>query len=247
MRIAITGAPLRGKTQLANSIVQNWPVYKLATQTHTDLLDLPLNQDKQWKILNKMVDDIQQTTKKDNVVFDTCPLDNIIHSIRLQERGESDIDWEFVKKCIPVVKESMRAFDMIFFLPITKAGGDNIDDLQIDDAKKVEIIEVDNFLKGVSNIFKYEGTESIPFFVHDDAPAIIEIFGQPHERIELIKYYIDERGELIGGDVKSASQLFDGQNLQVMEELLRQQKAEAETEKQRKRLEREFRSNLKGK
>jgi hypothetical protein len=69
-----------------------------------------------------------------------------------------------------------------------------------------------------------------PFFPADDCPGIIEIFGKPEERIQMIKWYLDAEGDLIGGDVTSPDNLFNPENISEMEELIKSQKALKEQE-----------------
>ena len=56
--------------------------------------------------------------------------------------------------------------------------------------------------------------EKTVFFVVDDKPAIIEVFGNRRERIELIKLYVD--GE---GDIVEPGNILDEETLKDMEEL----------------------------
>lgn len=108
MRIAIVGSANTGKTTLINDIVKNWPSYKIHESGYRKAVrenKLPINketnQDSQWTILNCLVDDIQAYSKEDKVLFDRCPLDNIVYSMWAEEKKTSDIDGEFIKKCIP--------------------------------------------------------------------------------------------------------------------------------------------------
>jgi len=126
MRIAICGSACQGKTTLVNDFLKQWPKYKRSEESYRKVIkkeNLKLNkevdQDGQWKILNCLIDDIQKTEKGDNVIFDRCPLDNLVYSLWSEEKQSSDIDKKFIEKCIPLVQESMRAIDIVFFIPIT--------------------------------------------------------------------------------------------------------------------------------
>jgi hypothetical protein len=58
-----------------------------------------------------------------------------------------------------------------------------------------------------------------PFFPEEDFPPIIEIFGSPEERIEMIKLYLDEQGDLINNE----ESILDPKNLEDMQQLLEAQ------------------------
>lgn len=223
MRIAISGTACQGKTTLINDFLKNWPSYSRSKESYRDLVKkekLPLNKkvtkDSQWKVMNCLIDDLQSTSKEERIIFDRCPLDNLVYSMWSFETQSSDIDKEFIDKCIPLVCESMRHLDIIFFLPITK-----VSPVKVEQREGREIDE--NYNKEIDNIFKaiqrsyYTGKS--PFFPKDDSPAIIEIFGSPEERVEMIKLYLNEKGDLIGEEQSVLSK----ENLDMMEVLLKAQ------------------------
>ncbi len=126
-----------------------------------------------------------------------------------------DIDDNFVQKCIPLVRESFRNLDIIFFTPITKVASVETeeDDLRDTDPKIIE---------GIDNIFKamhreYMNNEASVFFVKDDRPGIIEVFGDRRERIEILKLYIDAEGDIHpGGNLIDEDMLADIQSLSAV-------------------------------
>lgn len=197
MRIAISGTACQGKTTLINDFLQEWSCYKTPDKSYRDLLtgdhSTDTSEDTQWDVLNFMVDQLQETKKGDNVIFDRCPLDNLVYTLWAHEKGL--IDKEFVDKCIPIVRESMRALDIIFFTPLTKVHQVKL----IDDGTRVAdagyIKEVDTLFK---TLLQYYYQDLGPFFVKDDKPAIIEVFGERQERIEMLKLYLDTDGDAIG-------------------------------------------------
>ena len=75
------------------------------------------------------------------------------------------------------------------------------------------------------------GLGKTPFFPAEDCPGIIEIFGNPLERIQMIKWYLNAEGELIGGDPTAPDNLFNPENLEAMSELLKGQKTDLVKEK----------------
>ena len=68
----------------------------------------------------------------------------------------------------------------------------------------------------------HEHPQDNPFFPREDSPALIEVFGDRKERMQMIKLYLDKDGDLIGGDGKS--DVFSPENIDMMEELLKGQK-----------------------
>lgn len=236
MRIAISGTANQGKSTLIKDFLAEWPSYKLEEGSYRKFIDKKLPHSKaatkksQWKILNSLVDDLQKYSKKDNVIFDRCPLDNLVYSLWAFDKQSSDIDKEFIDKCIPVVRESLRHLDIIFFLPITKAAPVKIEDNGVRETDETYIKEIDALFKSLT----YQYTHNLgrtPFFPKDDSPGIIEIFGSPLERIQMIKWYINTDGDLIGGDPNDPGSVFNPENISAMEDLLKTQKLDASKEK----------------
>jgi len=234
MRIAISGTGNQGKTTLINDFLQEWTNYKTESSTYRDKLvaeKLPhskeATKDTQWKILNHMIDEMQTFNPDDNVIMDRCPIDNLVYSLWCLEKGIGDIDEEFITKCIPLVSESMRHLDIIFFLPITKLNTIKIEDDGVRETDSNYIKEIDHIFKAIQAQYQQHPQEN-PFFPEDDSPALIEVFGSRHERIEMVKLYLDIDGDVIEGD---QSELFNSENLTAMEELLKSQELSVNNEK----------------
>ncbi|NDB30447.1 hypothetical protein EB151_12985, partial [archaeon] len=90
---------------------------------------------------------------------------------------------------------SLRFIDVIFFTPITKTAPVEIVEDELRETKKEYIEEIDNIFKAVHR--DYMNNPRSSFFVEDDRPGIIEVFGNRIERIELIKLYLDNDGDFI--------------------------------------------------
>lgn len=234
MRIAISGTGNQGKTTLINDFLQEWTSYNTeSTSYRMKLVDEKLphsketTKDTQWKILNHMIDEMQTFSSDSNVIMDRCPIDNLVYSLWCYEKGVGDIDKEFIDKCIPLVRESMRNLDIIFFTPITKFNNIEIEDDGVRETDPEYIKEIDNLFKAIQNQY-HQNPQDNPFFPKDDSPAIIEVFGSRQERIEMIKLYLDVDGDAIEGD---QSNLFNPENLEMMENLLKSQQKALEDEK----------------
>jgi len=240
MRIAISGAACQGKTTLINDFLKTWPNYTRSKESYREVVkreNLPLNKEatnySQWTVLNCLIDDLQKTTKEDKIIFDRCPLDNLVYSMWSYDKAKTDIDKTFIDKCIPLVSESMRHLDIIFFLPITKVAPVKAEPREGREIDEEYNKEIDNIFKAIQRSY-HTGTS--PFFPKDDSPAIIEIFGSPEERIEMIKLYLNDQGDLIGEEQSVLSK----ENLDMMEAILVAQKKEREKEEEEIKLRKKF-------
>jgi hypothetical protein len=202
MRIAISGTSCQGKSTLIKDFLKEWTNYKTIDKTYRDVIieqglehSSATNKDTQWSILNFMIDELQKTSKGDNIIFDRCPLDNIVYSIWSEAKKDTDIDEEFIKKCMPLVRESLRSLDIIFFTPISKVAPVEVVEDDLRDTDKNYIEEIDNIFKAVHRDF--QNNPKSKFFIEDDRPGIIEVFGNRRERIEIMKLYMDNDGDFI--------------------------------------------------
>ena len=224
MRIAISGSQCIGKTTLCDDIVKTWTKYKKSPNTYRTLVkekNLPtsklVTRDGQRQILDSMLEECKRFRKGDKVIFDRCAIDNIVYSLWSMDKGVSDIDKAFINDCIATVKEAMKHIDIVFFIPITQAAPIQLEERVAREIDQEYIVEIDNIFKAVAH--QHAQDKSL-FFDKDDAPPIIEIFGSREERIELLKYYLDVDGDLI----ETQSSVLDVNNMQDMEQLLREQR-----------------------
>ena len=236
MRIAISGSACQGKSTLIDDIIKKWPMYKRSDESYRKIIkdeSIPLNkevtEEGQWRILNCLIDDIQKTTADDYVLFDRCPLDNLVYSLWANGKNTNQISDEFIKKCIPLVKETMHALDIIFFTPITKFSPIPKEARETRNIDEVYIKEIDNLFKAIEH--SYTRTGASPFFPDEDRPPIIEVFGTREERIAMIELYVNNTGDAV---VEETSVL-DSANLDLISKIMGDQKevqkAEQEEEK----------------
>jgi hypothetical protein len=248
MRIAISGTANIGKSTLIQDFLQEWPNYGFEIKTYRDILSekqLPhskkTTKESQKAILDYMCETLNEFKKGDRVIFDRCPLDNLVYSMWAMTQDSCDIDEYFIDECIPLVRESLKNIDIIFFIPITKHNQIDIKDDGFRETDEQYIKEIDNFFKVLQRHY-HEHPQDNPFFPRDDSPALIEVFGSRQERIQMIKLYLDNDGDLIGGD--SGSEIFTPENLEMMEKLLEGQglakKEEDEFKAQMKKIKEEL-------
>ena len=245
MRIAICGTANMGKSTLIKDFLKRFPTYKADTETYRDKIvneELPhskeTNQDTQWKILNHMIDGLQKYKNDDNVIFDRCPIDNLVYSLWSLEKDSSDIDDDFIEKCLPLVQQSMHHIDIIFFLPISKFNKMTIEKDGMRETDKQYIAEIDAFFKVIQRHYN-ENPQDNPFFPREDMPGFIEIFGNRDERIKMIELYVDEEGDLIGGTEQDLANLLSqgsgmglDETTNAMENLIKAQEDSDKTEKE---------------
>lgn len=245
MRIAICGTACQGKTTLITDIIKEWPMYSKSKESYRTVIaeeklkiNKEVNKDGQRKILNCLIDDLQSTSKDDKVLFDRCPLDNLVYSLWSNGKGNSDIDDNFIKECIPLVCESMKFIDVVFFLPITKAAPVKIEKKTTREMDGIFIKEIDHIFKAIN--FQANQNKS-PFFDAVDRPPIIEVFGNPEERIQMLKFYIGQDGGL----VESEESVLSFENLNEMQSLLDTQQSISEDEKQEQKIKKQIMVNNK--
>jgi len=226
MRISISGTQNIGKTTLLNDILETWPTYKTPDSSYRDFIkekkypiNKSCNQEGQWAILNHMIDEMQKYTIKDDIIFDRNPIDCLVYSLWAYEKQSSDIDKEFIDKIIPLVKESLKYLDVIFLLPITKTSPVKIIEDGLRDIDPIYREEIDNLFKGIFHQYQHNLGRSV-FLPAEDCPAIIEIFGNPKERILLLQQYLNEEGGVYGEEFDT---ILNPKNLTEMEELLKSQ------------------------
>ena len=201
MRIAITGTNGIGKSSLIKDMLRSWKVYSLAKDTFRNDTDeryvTDMTEDNQQTILDGMVTELKRHGKSDNVLFDRCPVDNLVYTLHSYAKENGDISEEFVLESATKLKKALKMIDLIIFIPITAADKINIEDNLIDKGE----LDV-TYAKEIDHIFKslyreWEKKDS-PYVEYDDKPHVLEIFGTPVERIELLKMYIDSTGDSYG-------------------------------------------------
>lgn len=223
MRIAISGTSCVGKSTLIRDFCAVWPNYTNNQYGYRDKLkeshSKQCDRDTQWMILNDMIDELQRHDATEHVIYDRCPLDNLVYTLWAHDKGQGNIDQEFVSKCIPLVRESLRHLDVIFFVPITRASPVTIIDNGTRETDPKYIEEIDNIFKALISQYQHN-IERTKFFPQEDCPGIIEIFGKPQERIYLIKQYLNVNGDIIG---EEGDTILNPDNLEQLESLLKQQ------------------------
>ena len=240
MRVAFSGTGNSGKTTLLRSFLYTWTGYTTPEKTYREVLqekELPhsseLTTETQESILNFMVDDVQQASKDDKVVYDRCPLDAIAYSMWAHDKKVEGFTKEFVTKQIKLMRESMRSLDIIFLCRFDP--NQAIQDDGFRDTDKKFIVEVDNIFYSLFRQYT-EHPEADIFFPKGDSPCIILLPDNGQERIDLISEYITVDGEMYGDE----NSLFSPENINQLEDLVKQQKNAYDDEEKEKELKKKF-------
>lgn len=201
MRLSISGTAAQGKTTLLNDFLKKWDMYETPKSSYRDILknskdhSKNANKETQWAILNKMIDQMELYSDDSMVIYDRCPLDNLIYSMWAYHKDVGDIDELFIEKCIPIVRQSMHFLDILFYVPLTNVTDAAVQENGTRETDLEYIKEIDNLFKAMYTNWA-SGDER--FFPKEDRSAIIEVFGQPEERIAMINMYVDDAGLMFG-------------------------------------------------
>jgi len=235
MRICISGTNCVGKSTLVEDFIKTWPDYKRPAD-YRDIvkkttLSKKTNEKKQQKILDLMQEEASNLRSTDKIIFDRGPLDNLVYTLWANQKGI--ISDEFVQKTISVVKESIKKFDIIFFIPLTNVRPFEYVEEKLKKDKKSGTAdeeyrtEIDYLFKALK--YDWDVNNESKIFDPRDKPALIEIFGSPHERIEIIKLYLDADGDLLDNvgivneeDLRELQEIKDGLGIEdVDQEILK--------------------------
>ena len=228
MRIAFSGAACTGKTTTLNAFLKKWPQYKTPEKSYRHLItgdkhSKKTDKNTQLAILDFMVQQQSEYTLHDKIVYDRCPLDNIVYTIWAYEKGKKGFTEQFVNKCIGKVQKGMRSLDIIFFMTRDLMGP--IEDDTKRETDPTYVMETDNIFKAIHKQLSTTGMS--PFFPQNDSPALIELTGSVEERIQQISMYVTEDGHMYGEE----QSLVNMDEINKLEQLIREQRESAAKEK----------------
>lgn len=199
MKIAVSGTHGIGKSTYISDFINNWGMYKKEdSKDYVNLVKekgLELNekstQESQKIIRDYLIDQIINT-KEDNVIFNRSVLDNLIYTMWLY--AKNIVPETFVDECIKITKETLCLYDIIFFVPITKISPIPFKPRQNQSNDQIYRKEIDNIFKAIIHQYNIGNKIFFPFDNKLGCPAIIEIYGNREERIELTKLYVQADG-----------------------------------------------------
>jgi predicted ATPase len=200
MKIAVSGTHNTGKTTYIADFIKKWPMYETCDTSYRDLIKSEKlkhskdgTEETQKIILDYLVEQAIQSSKKDFAILDRCVLDNLAYSTWLNLKGL--VSDKFLDQSRILVRETLKMFDVIFFTPLTRVSEIPLENNEVRDLDPVYREEIDNIFKAFTESY-HRGDGRI--FPKGDSPPIIEIFGSPEERIKLTEFYIREDGKCFG-------------------------------------------------
>jgi len=200
MKIAVSGTASIGKTTYIQDFLKKWPMYETPAKTYRDLIkeknlthSSQGTEESQNEILNYLIDQATEYSKKDFVILDRCVLDNLVYTSWLNLQGL--VSEDFLDKTRILTRETLKLYDLIFFIPITKVAPVELVPDEMRDTNPQYREEIDNIFKVYQeSYYKSEGK----VFPSSECPALIEIFGNPQERIKMTELYIKPDGKAFG-------------------------------------------------
>lgn len=202
MRICVSGTQNIGKTTFIEDFLNEFPMYKKPEKSYRDVLkekNLKVNRegskDSQEVIMNFICDQAMNYTSNSNVIYDRGILDNVIHTLYLNDKDPSLVPDGFVQKSLQICRETCKFYDIIFLLPDIKFNNIIIEERENRDTDPNYRSEIDLLFKDAYKTYLDNRTL---FFDKNDKPCIIEIFGSREERIAMVKMYLDNKtGKLL--------------------------------------------------
>ena len=121
MRIAVIGPQNTGKSTFIQDFLQEFPHYKTTVETYRDIIEtkgLVVNQktslESQKEIRDFMFGQMRHN-KEYNIIFDRSMIDNYVYTYAQYEKG--DIPKWFVDETEAMMRDTLSAVDMYFFIP----------------------------------------------------------------------------------------------------------------------------------
>lgn len=236
MRVAFSGTANSGKSTLLKSFLHTWDDFTTPDKIYRDMLiekglehSSSTNTETQSAIMNFMIDQLQEYSSNDKVIYDRCPLDSVAYTLWGNEKGKEGFTREFVTEQIALSRESMRHLDIIFLCRFDEKQG--VEDDGFRDVDVEYIKEVDNIFNSLYQQYAQNPGADV-FYPKDDSPAVIPLPNDIQSRIDLIAEYITPEGGMYGEE----ESILNPNNLDELENLVKQQQGAFEEEKKEKEL-----------
>lgn len=209
MKLAVIGTSNTGKTTFIKDFLKKWPMYKTPDKTYREILkekNLPHSKNStettQALIMNFLVDQITEYSKEEFVIFDRSVLDCLAYTSWLHLNGQ--VSENFMDQQRIMVNHALKLYDVMFFIPLTKAAKIDIENDGFREVDPIFREEIDFIFKAFQTAYhKHDGS----VFPKEDCPAVIEIFGTPEERIKMAEFYISENGKPYGEEDSMMNQI----------------------------------------
>ena len=200
-KIGIIGTQCIGKSTLIEDMMLQWSQLSRPERTYRDVIKekkLPINKngtkESQQIILDFLCDESMAYSKK-KMVYDRTPLDNLVYSLWLFDKGVSDIDEAFIEKSVITVRNAIKFYSVLFYLPLIAENDVPITEKEQREIDPIYRAEIDVLFDALYRARVQGGSR---FFDTDDCPPIIPIYGNPLQRIAMIQQYINDKCEFYG-------------------------------------------------
>lgn len=227
MRIAISGTAGQGKTTVIKDFLAVWNMYSTPAKSYRDIIveknlqhSSNTTQETQQAVLDFMVEQLQSTDENSNIIFDRCPLDNVVYSMWMHGQDSKKISSKFIDDSIKKMQKSMKAIDIIFWIPYSESiaiADDAMRDTNVEYIKDIDAIFKEIYMQSIYN-------EDFNLMVKGERPPIIPIHGSRQNRIMMIADYIDLQGGSVEPDEEFMSQLSSPEGAEQLQQLVKQQK-----------------------
>jgi hypothetical protein len=184
MRLAISGSHATGKSTLIAAFLAKRPEYRHepeAFETLGDDVELGDSGEPTVEglrtLLEYTVSAVESRASDACVVFERSPVDYLAYAAASREARRGSATAEFLSAQVPIVKASLRALDLIAYLPVSP---DGLEGRAGEDA---------GFRRRVDRCLRRALLEDEHDLLDDpDAPAVVELPPQPEQRLaELIR------------------------------------------------------------
>lgn len=236
MRISFSGSGNTGKSTLMKAFLQRWSMYKTPVKTYRDVIkennlkhSSATTEETQLLILDHMTQTLQAHKDEKYIIYDRNPLDNLAYSLHAAEKDL--ISEDVLGVTVDIVRRSLKNLDIIFWIkydPSIKIVSDQLRDTNLN-----YIQEIDDIFTGLYEQYS-DHLGNTPFFIAEDCPAIIPIENIPSlaDRLAWIGEFINDKGDLI----ETVESVLDPKNLEMMEQMMKDQGVWLEKDKQYKNL-----------
>jgi len=201
-KIGIIGTQCVGKSTLIQDMKDKWPMFSSPNKSYRDLIkekNLPINKEgtkeSQEAILNFLVDEAMESVGKKKIIYDRTPIDNLVYSLWLFDKGTSNVDEAFIDKTVSLVRNSIKFYSVIFYIPFCAENDVLLTAKTNRDIDPLYRSEIGHLFEGIYKAWEKTGSR---FFDTDDCPAFIPLYGSRQERLALLSMYINDKGEFYG-------------------------------------------------
>jgi len=201
-KIGIIGTQCIGKSTLIEDMMLQWPQLSKPSKTYRDLVKekkLPVNKngtkESQGLILDFLAEEAAKNYGQKKMIFDRTPLDNLAYTFWLYDKKVSDIDEDFIDTSVIKARNALTHYSILFYLPLIEKNNVTLSEKEQRDIDPVYRAEIDVLFDSFYRAWEAKNTR---LFNNNDTPAIIPIYGNPIERIEMICMYISDKCEFYG-------------------------------------------------